>query len=146
MPTTGPRDAILIKPPAAVLALVLGTLAYGAIFCRRLPRGFRHRTCQGAAWRRAFPEAAKDEIRAFMSIFMDAFAIRRSEQLKLGPGDRILDVYRARYPSRLLPDDLELEIFARDLRRQFGLELESIWREQITIGDVFKAICRPAAS
>ena len=37
------------------------------------------------------------------------------EKLKFSPGDRILDVYRAVYPSRWTPDALGLEAFAEEL-------------------------------
>ena len=77
-----------------VLALVLGILGSGLIFGGRLPSGFRDRACQGRGWRRAFPNAPKDRIRAFLQVFVGAFAFRDSERLQFSPDDRILDVYR----------------------------------------------------
>jgi hypothetical protein len=122
------------------LALVLGILGSGLIFGGRLPSGFRDRACQGRGWRRAFPNAPKERIRAFLQVFVGAFAFRGSERLKFSPDDRILDVYRAVYPSRWVPDSLELEAFASELENQFGLRLESLWNDQLTLGEVFAAV------
>ena len=123
-----------------VLALVLGILGSGLIFGGRLPNGFRDRACQGRGWRRAFPNAPKDRIRAFLQVFVGAFAFRDSERLKFSPADRILDVYRAVYPSRWVPDSLELEAFASELENRFGVRLESFWSDQLTLGEVFAAV------
>lgn len=132
---------------AAVIAIVvLGPLALGLLFGGRLPGRFRDRRCQGIAWRRAFPNASKDAIREFLSMFVDAFAVKQSERLKLGPEDRIFDVYRAIYPSRLLADNLELETFASDLERRFGLRLETMWNERLTLGEVFEVASSVAAA
>ena len=73
-------------------------------------------------------------------VFVDAFAFDTSEKLKFSPEDRILDVYRAVYPSRWTPDSLEVETFACALEKRFGLRLESLWSDQLTLGDVFTAI------
>jgi len=123
-----------------VLGLVVGAIAIAACFVDGLPDRIRQRKCQGAAWRRAFPDAPKQAIRAFLSLFVDAFAFRTSDRLKFAPEDRIIDLYRSVNPSRWLPDALELETFAQDLERRFGFHLESVWNDQLTLGDVFRAI------
>ena len=127
-------------PALCVLALVLCIFAWGLKFGGRLPTSFRDRACQGRGWRRAFPRAPKTRIRTFLQVFVDAFAFNAGEKLKFSPKDRILDVYRAVYPSRWTPDSLEVEAFACELERWFGLRLESLWSEQLTLGDVFTAI------
>jgi len=69
-----------------------------------------------------------------------ATAFDASEKLKFSPEDRILDVYRAVYPPRHAPDSLELETFACELEKRFGLRLASLWSDQLTPGEVFTAI------
>jgi hypothetical protein len=123
-----------------VLAFVVEALAVAAFFVDGMPGKIRERKCQGAAWRRAFPEAPRQDIREFLSTFTDAFAFRQSERLKFSPEDKIIDIYRAVYPTRWLPDALELETFAEDLEKRFGFRLESVWNDQFTLGDVFRAV------
>lgn len=125
---------------AVFLAVIIGIFAHGVMFGGRLPRGFRNRSCQGRGWRRAFPATSQARIRAFLQVFADAFAFDSREKLKFSPDDGVLDVYRAVYPSRWTPDALELEAFAQELEKQFGVRLESIWRDQLTLGDVLMAI------
>jgi hypothetical protein len=96
------------------------------------------RVCAGRDWRRAFPQAQNDEIRAFLKLFVDGFALRRKYYLAFRPTDRIMDVYRAINPPKwTVADSMELEIFAQELERQYGLSLESIWRDDLTLGEVF---------
>jgi propanediol dehydratase small subunit len=125
---------------ACVLALVIGALAILAFLVDAIPANIRERKCQGAAWRRAFPDAPKQAVREFLSMFVDAFAFRKSERLKFSPEDKIIDIYRSVYPKRWLPDALELETFAADLEKRFGFRLESVWSDQLTLGDVFRAV------
>jgi hypothetical protein len=123
-----------------VLALVLGILAWGLIFGGRVPKVYRDRACQGTSWRRSFPRASKAQIRAYLQVFANSFAFDADENLKFSPTDRILDVYRAVYPSRWTPDALEVETFAEELEKRFGLRLEALWNDQLTLGEVFAAI------
>src|SRR5262249_57815737 len=83
-----------------------------AISASRPPVLYRNRRCQGAAWRRRYPNAAKEEIRAFLLTFADSFSYREREKLKFRPDDAVLAIYRAHYPSTWMPDALELETFA----------------------------------
>ena len=96
------------------------------------------RACAGRDWRRAFPQAQSDEIRAFLKLFVNGFALRRKHYLAFRPTDRIMEVYRAINPPEwTVADNMELEIFAQELERQYGLSLESIWRDDLTLGEVF---------
>jgi propanediol dehydratase small subunit len=127
MPTTA---AVLLL---ALLLAIAWTVKYGG----RLPRMYRSRSCQGKLWKQAFPEATKDEVRTFLSCFVAAFAFAESERLKLQPEDQVLQIYRALYPSKWLADALELETLALGLKRHYGLELSTIWRDDLTLGEVF---------
>lgn len=105
-----------------------------------LPRTYRDRDCQGAAWKRAFPAASSQEIRAFLAAFTEAFAFAEADDLRFAPQDSILGVYRSLYPSRWMPDQLELETLATTLRKRHGVLLADIWREELSLGDVFARV------
>ncbi len=134
----------------SVLAIIGSVLAlsvlWGVFFGRRLPVPFRARACQGAGWRRAFPDASKQEIRAFLSLFIEAFCFSQSEKLKLNHNDTILELYRAMYPKRWMPDALELEVLSMRMQEQYGLSLPSVWHEQLTIGGLFAHARQSAAA
>jgi propanediol dehydratase small subunit len=95
------------------------------------------RSCAGRHWHRAFPKAPKSDIREFLKLFMDAFALPRKHHLAVRPDDRILDLYHAVAPRWQSVDSLELETFSRLLEHRYGLRLNSIWRDDLTLGDVF---------
>jgi hypothetical protein len=126
--------------PVGLIAFLL-LLAWGMWGWGGLPKPFRGRACQGKDWRKAFPNASKEEIREFLQIFVDAFAFKEKERLKFRPGDMILDVYRALYPHKWMADSLEVETFAEDLLRRYGVELHAVWKEDLTLGELFFA-CR----
>lgn len=121
----------------AIIFVVIDWHARGA---GRMPEVYLRRSCQGTGWRRRFPSAPKERIRAFLSLFVESFAFAAGDKLKFSPDDKLLDVYRALYPNRWLPDALELETFAKGLESRFGVRLEALWSEQITLGEVFKAV------
>jgi hypothetical protein len=84
----------------------------------------------------------KDEIRTFLLTFANSFAYREREKLKFRPDDAVLAIYRAHYPRNWMPDALELETFAAKLERQYGLPLTGIWRDTLTLGEIFEATRR----
>ena len=110
------------------------------------PLPFRTRSCQGTGWRQAFPTASKQDIREFLSMFIRAFALREGEKLKFNPSDRIYEVYRARYPSKLMPDALELETLAKSVENRYGVRFEEVWSEELTLGELFSQIHSPRSS
>ncbi len=110
---------------------------WGITFGGSLPKAYRARSCQGRVWRQAFPSATKQEIRSFLSLFFAAFAFDDHEKLKLAPTDEILKIYRAQYPSRLQADAMELETLALDLERQHSFKLEALWKDSLTLGELF---------
>lgn len=98
---------------------------------------FRSRKCQGRGWNRQFPQTPIKEIREFLLFFVKAFAFSDNEKLKLNPDDKILEIYKALYPSQWIPDVLEFETLGRDLRQKYSVELGKIWRDDLTLGDLF---------
>jgi propanediol dehydratase small subunit len=104
----------------------------------RLPGPYGDRVCQGREWRREFPNAPKADIREFLTLFVDAFAFSGKDKLKFDPSDKILSVYRTLYPSRWMPDALELETLATEVEKRYGFSFSSVWSEDLTLGDLFK--------
>jgi propanediol dehydratase small subunit len=102
------------------------------------------RSCMGRAWKRTFPQASKDEIRQFVYVFGDAFAFPRHSALKFAPADRVLAVYRSLYPVKGWPDALGLETLALRLERHHAVDLRKLWRENLTLGEIFSRQRRPA--
>ena len=111
-------------------------------FGTSLPKRYRSRKCEGAQWRSAFPQATKDDIREFLSLFTSAFAFRDSEKLKFSPNDRVWEIYRDLYPNRWVADALELETLTDDLNKKHGIALSEIWSEKLTLGEVFAYVQR----
>jgi propanediol dehydratase small subunit len=123
----------------AVTAVVL----YGIVSAGHLLSPFASRRCQGKGWREAFPNAPKTEIREFLALFVDAFAFPDKDKLKFSPDDKILSIYRALYPSRWMPDALEVETLSKDIEARYGVPFASVWNENVTLGELF-AITRNA--
>ena len=105
------------------------------------------RACTGRLWRRRFPDASKAEIREFLDLFIAAFGFSESRRLCFAPDDRVMDVYRTRYPRpKMSADSMELESFITRAEERYGVDLLSSWKEEVTLGDLFIQVRRPAAS
>jgi propanediol dehydratase small subunit len=103
------------------------------------PEHYRRRLCQGRAWKITFPEKSKHEIREFLLILSNAFAFRQSQKLQINPTDNILELYKAIYPTnRFGIDNLELEVFARDLEKKYKINFTAIWSKQLTFGRLYE--------
>ena len=120
-----------------VVLIVLASVLWAVFFGGQLPQPFHSRNCQGKGWRKAFPSASKQEIREFLTVFVEAFAFSNKERLKLNPNDSIFLVYRTLYPSKWTPDGLELETLAANIESKYGLQFRVIWHEQLTLGELF---------
>lgn len=126
----------------AVMGFLILLLMLRLRFGTSLPKRYQSRKCEGAQWRKAFPQAPKDDIREFLLLFASAFAFRDSEKLKFSPNDRVSEIYRDLYPNRWVADALELETFTDDLNAKHGLMLGEIWSEKLTLGEVFACVQR----
>ena len=121
-----------------LIALALASALWFLRLDVRMPLPYLSRNCQGAGWRRAFPEASPQEVRAFLAMFAEAFAFCDQEKLKLNPNDRVLAIYKAFYPSRWMPDALEFNFLARALERTYSVRLADVWRDGLTLGELFE--------
>jgi hypothetical protein len=119
-----------------VVAIVVGVPC--EIARRRSFSRFANRKCAGRFWLRSFPDAPKEEVREFLRLVVDAFALRRKHFLKFRPDDAVMDIYRGiNPPDWTMADQMELECFAIVLKKRYGVALESYWRDDITLGEVF---------
>jgi hypothetical protein len=110
---------------------------------RRLDR-YRTRSCTGSEWRRAFPNASKDSIRDFLESFTNGFAFRSKRRLKFSPDDKIMDIYKAHYPSNdwIRGDALELETFSMILEEDYKINLADVLTDDLTLGQLFEMAAR----
>ena len=124
-------------PLVLLCAVWLGGSIYLFIATRRRMKRYWERSCAGRAWLKEFPTAQSDDVRSFLVLFVGSFGFPRKRALQFAPNDRLLDIYRALYPLKNMPDALELETFAKRVEATYDLDLVRIWREDITLGEVF---------
>lgn len=120
-----------------VAILILLALAWSVLSSGQIANPFRTRPSQGRLWRRAFPLASKRQIREFLAVCAEAFAFRDTEKLKFRPDDQLLGIYRTLHPSKWLSDAAEIQKLARELRARYGVALEEVWDEHMTLGALF---------
>jgi len=110
---------------------------------KRLDRYWR-RSCTGSEWQRAFPNVSKDLIRDFLESFTNGFAFRNKRRLKFSPDDKIMDIYKALYPSNdwIGGDALELETFSMILEEDYKINLTVVLTDDLTLGQLFEMATR----
>ena len=116
-------------------------LALFWVFERFRLREYSARSCQGRAWKKAFPTARKQEIREFLNSFVGAFALPRKLKLRLHPDDLPMDIYKA---VTLGVDTMEFENFSMDLEQKFGRGLDPRMDVSWSLRDIFASVNRPA--
>ncbi len=122
-----------------IVAIVV-SFVWAAFAGGKLPAPFGARSCQGKDWRHSFPDASKEEIRKFLSMFTDSFAFDDKYKLKLNPNDQLLDIYRALYPHKWQADALEFETLAEVLESEYGVHFGNIWCDGLTLGQLFSSV------
>ena len=127
----------------AVLAVLISLPAW--IGRRRALRQYWDRACMGIRWRRRFPDVPKSELREFLTIFVDAFCFDHKRRTCFSPDDRVMEVYRADYPPGSLADSMELETLGLRLEKRYGIDFTAVWREDITLGELYEHTKRHAA-
>ena len=100
-------------------------------------RRYLDRACAGFRWRRRFPRASKSEIREFLNIFVASFGFRQRWRLYFAPDDRVMDVYHTLYSHKPFADGMELETLVRDLQKRYQVDIVGLWREDITLGELY---------
>ena len=121
---------------ALLIMAVMVEVRYDLFF----PKRYKNRKCTGKKWKTAFPDAQKEELRKFLNLFTDAFAFSQKNKLKFEPTDGLLEIYREVYPSKWMPDGLELETLAESIEKEYGVSFNDIWHENLTLGELFKEV------
>lgn len=124
-----------------IITLIVVAVGAGIVASLGIKKRLDHywsRGCSGAEWRRQFPQATKESIREFLECFVEGFAFDNKKRLKFTPNDKIMEVYRALYPTEGWPDALELETFAINLEKKYRFDLASVFTEELTLGQIFK--------
>jgi hypothetical protein len=125
----------------AILALLM---CLASIRRRRALRRYSNRGCMGIRWRRRFPDSPKTEIREFLTLFVEAFDFSPKWRTRLSPDDRVMDIYRADNPPECLADGMELETLCLELEERYGFDCTAVWREDITLGELYEHTRRVA--
>lgn len=126
------------------VAVVVALLVSGVVCLlielprRRALAPYWTRRCQGREWRVRFGRGAKTDVREFLSLVVDSFGFGRRRRLWFGPDDSLFAIYRACNPRPGWPDACELEAFSKLLSARYGIDLSSIWHEQLTLGEIFE--------
>ena len=123
-----------------LLVIILAALSWLAFHDWQLPNALRYRPFQGRVWRSSFPSASRKDIREFLSVFGAAFSFGDSDKLHLRPDDQVLGVVRAARPARWMPDASDIEPLARALRERYGVLLDDIWHDGLTLGGLFQRV------
>lgn len=110
------------------------------LMIRKRMNKYWSRSCTGAEWKRQFSDVGKDDIREFLEQFVTAFCFSSKKKLKFSPNDKILDIYRALYPTKEMPDALELETFVKNLKIKYKIDMNNIWHDDLTLGELFTTI------
>ena len=129
---------------AIIITLILAVILI-ASFIDHLPKKYRRRGCQGIYWRRRYPAVSKDEIRKYLRVFCEAFSFKEKHRSRFRPDDKVIDVYRAIYPSRFTADAMELEEFAEALEKEYGLDIANVFNDNTSLGDLFESAMEKSA-
>lgn len=120
-----------------VAILILLALAWSVLSFGQVANPFRTRASQGRLWRRAFPWASNRQIREFLAVFAEAFAFRDTDKLKFRPDDQLLGIYKTLHPSKWGGDAMEFNHLDKGLRTRYGVALDEVWDEHMTLGALF---------
>jgi len=124
-----------------LIAVAVGVCVAVEMVRQHSMRIIKERSCAGFSWHRRFPDARTDEIRRFLDLFVDAFAFPKRYRLRLQPDDQVMDLYRILNPPNwTISDVLECETLSIDLEREYGLNLNTCWRDDITLADLFQRV------
>lgn len=123
-----------------ILVIILAVLSWLAFHDWQLPNALRYRPFQGRVWRSSFPTASRKDIREFLSVFGAALSFGDTDKLHLRPDDQVLGVVRAAKPARWMPDASDIEPLARALRERYGLLLDDVWHDGLTLGGLFQRV------
>ena len=109
-----------------------------------VPAPYRARTCSGRAWRTAFPNAPKTDIRLFLHCLVHGMWMAPAAALNFRPDDRVHAICTSIYGGRVpFGDAMECERVALFLSEEFSVELDALaarWDERTTLADLFRFV------
>lgn len=124
-----------------VVAISVAHALIGAAIARRAYSQFTSRNSTVDEWRRAFPGVAESKWEEFLSAFVNAFVLDRADAQKFRPDDKLLAIYRAKYPPRWsFADCMEIENLSIEIERRYGLDIMPMFGESLTLGEIFRRI------
>ncbi|SET67009.1 hypothetical protein [Thalassotalea agarivorans] len=123
-----------------IISVVLAYLVWSLYGEDTLPKKYRKRNCMGANWKAQFPEHSASDIRAFLTLFVESFAFDKKDKFQFEPNDKLLTIYRALYPHKWHADAMEFETLADDLGRKYRVDFGSIWYDDLTLGELYRAL------
>ena len=94
--------------------------------------------CVGRDWKHAFPNASNSSIRDYCGLIVDAFMLPKSYLLKLPPRTPLAEIYKAVTTDGI--DNFEYETLELLIDKQYKISLISIWRDDLTLGDLFQVV------
>ncbi len=103
---------IALVPVVLAVQLLWNRWRTGRFFCIPVPRPYRDRPSQQAAWDDRYQHMPPPEVDRVISLICDTFLFHPDNRCKLAPADRLMDIYRACYPRRwgwLRGDCMEIE-------------------------------------
>lgn len=123
-----------------LLAIIVTAFIVWSVYTGDVPKRYRIRSCTGRAWKKFHEGSSKEEIRSFLNIFTDAFAFSGKKKLKFLPEDQIIVIYRSIYTNSWGADALELETLANLIEEKYKIDFNTIWYEEMTLGELFLAV------
>ena len=132
-----------------LIVLVVGSILWDCqrsrrLFCVPLPRLYRDRQSQLAAWKRACSDDVMDKVDHLLRILCESFSFNLDDRYQFAPTDRIMDVYRSCYPRWMfwrIADAMEIESLTMDLQRRFQLNDAEL--SEMTLAEVVELIKSP---
>ena len=131
-----PMVVLLILLVLAIVAYLRLAISIERQRTRRIV-AFFERPDALAGWQSQFPACSLSEIRDFLALFAESFSLSDKYQCLLRPDDRVIELYRAKYAPGV-PDELELESLGLSLKKRYNLDLNSRWRDDVTLGTIFE--------
>ena len=132
----------LFKSPRAwvVLIVIVSVIitTIGNIRRSRRLRVFRERPDSLSIWQARFPAHCHADFTAFFKFFTQSFSLSSKYERVFTPDDRVMDIYRVKHPPGTAVDDLEMEALALDLKRCYRVELDLVWQNELTLGELFE--------
>jgi hypothetical protein len=135
---------LIVLVVLTVIAIIWDWWRSGRALCVPVPRRYRARASQEAAWRqRCGDELAK--VNRLLRLLCEAFDFNPDDRFQFGPDDRVMDIYRACYPRWKFwqwADSMEIESLMMDLEAQFGLDVDQ-WHPDISLGELYERLSQP---